>query len=371
MIDYKNYLDLDTEDLEKLVTHAKNIIHLRIQDEVAAINACDSEALLKTFTQNTRRLLSDKAWKALDIDMIPFDKVSFFELVRTLPQYQKKNEDYLKDNYQTYEQKLATKSLYDIDYLNYCLDSEEYRPFILKMIEDGDFMRYIKQEDTRMIDLLVQKELVKPDNDIFTQINQWLQTRGYNVHHYAGYLEYAITRHDVQLPVKEAQMFFKKNWNSCSFELNTILKEQYCSDVKMNLDEAMQTYKISVTSVNEMANYKDLVKTSKERFADIIGMFELTPNTVFKMMQNLRNILNNKDNDKDGEIKYNMAQLFTHVHHHLPEAQNIITECASDDKYPRFKQLASRMMLYVQLDEEIPMNEMDDDEVNAPRSPKI
>lgn len=371
MIDYKNYLDLDTEDLEKLVTHAKNIIHLRVQDEVAAINACDSEALLKTFTHNTRRLLSDKAWKALDMDMISFDKLGFFNLMRSLPQYQKKNEEYLSDHYYTYEQKLADKSLYDIQYLNYCLDNDEYTPFVMKLIESGDFMQNIKQDNTVIIDTLVKGGLVKPDNNILTQINQYLQNRIYNMHHFTGYLEYAITRHHVQLPVNEAQYFFKKYWNTCSFELKTILKKQYCSDINMNLDEAMQTYTISVAPVNEMTNYKDLVKTSSERFTEIINMFELTPNAVSKMMQNLRNILNNKDNDKNGEIKYNMAQLFTHVHHHLPEAQNIIVNYTRDPKYPRFKQLASRMMLYIQLDEDIPMNDLDDDEMNAPRGPKI
>jgi hypothetical protein len=370
MIDYKHYVNLDTEDLEKLVAHAKNIINLRVQDEVAAVTACDSQALLKTFEQNERRLLSDKAWEALDIDMIPFDKLDFFQLMRTLPQYKKKSEQYLKDNYHTYEEKLAGKSIKDVQYLSYCLDNEEYQPFVMKLIESGEFTSYLKPDDTIIVDTLVQKGLVKPGHDVLEQINQWLQNRTYNTHHFTGYLEYVLSQHDVKLPAQDAQEFFKKNWNQCSYPLKKMLLEQG-GDVKMNLDEAMQTYTISLSTANEMANYKDLVKASTERFAETIGMFELTSNAVSKMMQNLRNILNNKGNDSNGEIRYNMAQLFTYVHHHLPEAQHIIEEYATDNKYPRFKQLASRMMLYVQLDQDIPVNEVDDEDVNLPRGPKI
>lgn len=369
MIDYKSYVELDNKELEQLVSHAKNILNLRHQDELNAVTSYDADALKDTFENNQRRMLSEKTWKALDVSDLPLEKMAFFDLIRSLPQYAKKNEQYAKDNLATYEEKMVQNVIRNADYMAYCLDNEDYRPLALKLIEKGRPMQSLRMENTAVIDLLVQREIIKPDNNIIKNMVQWLARDNYRLYEYTGYLEYAIVHCGVTLEKEEAQAFFKINWNQCSLNLREILLRDYMDNKEIPLSEAMQNYGVGYSANKAGDNYKDLVKSNNNRFSHVLSMFSVTEDDINLMMKPIRNILNNKNTDGDNTVKNNMVALFQYVHQHMPDSQGIFEPWCNDNTYPRFKALASRLMLYIQLDQDIPQNDEENSFVS--QAPKI
>jgi hypothetical protein len=371
MIDYKSYVDMDNKDLEQWVSHAKNILNLRHQDELNAVATYDAQALSKTFEHNHRHMLSEKTWGELDVSDLPLEKMDFFDLIRSLPQYQQKNQQYFKENLATYEEKMVRNSIKNAHYMAYCLDHEDYRPLALKLINKGLPMQYLKVESPEVIDLLVQREIIKPDNNILKQISQWLEKDNYRLYQYTGYLEYAIVNCGVKLEKQDAQDFFNTNWNQCSPNLREILLRDYVDNKNIPLFKAMENYGVGYSGNKIVDNYKDLVKSNNDRFSNVLSIFSVDESDINMMMKPIRNILNNKSGNSSNEkaVRDNMVTLFQYVHHHMPESESILELYCNDSAYPRFKNVASRLMLYIKLDQDIPQNDEEPDGVT--QAPKI
>lgn len=366
MIDYKNYLTMNNNDLKKLIEHAQNILDVRQQDEIDAMMNMDKAALLKTFEQNDSRELSHKAWQAFNIYNVTFDTLDFFELLRTLPQYELKN----KQKYpESYEQRLTDKAFENIDYLNYFLSKEDYRSIIIKQIGTRNPFKYVNPHNYLIVDTLIEKGLLqKPNNEILNQIKQWP-----NPERYTGYLEYALTNHNVVLPKEQAQEFFKQYWANCNTRLVNTLWNEYCSDIKMDLDQGVKSY--STTMYPDKAEmYANFVSTSKEHFKLGLKIFDVTIDSVSQLMNAMRKSITNDynlNNRIDQSVVDNMVELFSYVKQNLPEARTIMESYVQDDRFAQFKKIANPMILYLQLDQDIPLSNENSQLENSVRSPKI
>jgi hypothetical protein len=357
MIDYKSYLEMDSKDLKKLMEHAENILNVRQQEECDAMMNLDKVALLKTFEQNESRELSDKAWQAFNIYKVTFDTLDFFELIRTLPQYEEKNK---QKNPESYEQILIGKAFENVDYLNYFLERQEYLPIIIKDLQTGKPLKYMSENKSQVVDTLIDRGLLKkPDNEILTQISLWGQPKLF-----MGYLEYALTHHNVTLPQAQAQELFKRNWNHCSSGLLEILWDGYChgASFKMDMDDAVKSCS-TLAYYEESKSYDNFVQLPTEYFTFALGRFDVTPEMVEKMIKSLRTVINNDYQLKgsiEESIKNNLIEIFKYVNHHLPQAREIMEKYVQDEKYPEFKKLATPMMRYLQFNQDIPMNNLQD-----------
>jgi hypothetical protein len=92
-IDYDAYNQMDVKELEKIVSHAKNILNLREQKVTNAFKNKDLIALKAALKLNADQKIPRNAWEELKFNDFKYEDLEFFNFCTTLPKFKENDDD--------------------------------------------------------------------------------------------------------------------------------------------------------------------------------------------------------------------------------------------------------------------------------------
>ena len=261
-IDYNAYLTMDTKELDKIVGHVKNILHLRDEALTQALSLHDLPALQTALEHNKRQILSDKNWKALSFNLMAFEDIAFFEYVRELPKF--KDNEYRRDSkiFPTLTHEAMGGAMSDKRVLDYFYDHPELKSEFLKQVE---IMLPLSHLTDDMIVAFIEKKLVSISPEF---IGISLNNNCYE------YLGYGLKNNLLNF----SQTILTDIYIKCAFRMPVdIMKNLYACIEKPNtvsLQSLIENIAYSGSGNAEYECYKSFVKTSSETLSFMLNAHE-------------------------------------------------------------------------------------------------
>lgn len=300
-----DYLTMDSRDLDKIVMHVKNILHLREKDMVQAIEQFDKQGLEHSLSMNqkiTPKLLELMANSIVKLDI---NKTDFYEFIIQLDEVKKDNEIYTR-----LIEGMVRNSLYHTEFLDYVITKPELRNNLIKSI------RYFTSLDD--IDKLFKQGVIdlKQSPSFFDDMFKL------NLH---DYLQYG---HDNQLftvSEKKARQYFKEHYSDLSPLMITYLEQFGTGLENLTIGQLMLTQRDDPES-NIIANgndilkqgFREMMKGETPTFKFLIEHQVLDDVSVNQIMTHFNNLFHESKNPSALIEKLSiLANEIYHNQHHL------------------------------------------------------
>jgi hypothetical protein len=325
-IDYDAYTNMDQKELEKIAIHVKNVLNLREQKIIAAIERRNLEGLKEGLEHNQDKRLSEKAWQAVSFRDMTEKDIGFFLYVREFPKY--KEHDIVYSSL-TKTQEAVYSSFFDKGLFNFFKNNEEFLPMLKELSQYAINPKVPKE----IIKELFENGLITPEKHIFYKA---LDGKCQN------YLEYFFESNIYNVTNEEYKNLYCIGWNSFNDSLIKTVQKKFPDYKDIKLFDLIQNFTFSGQVKNPFyERYKMFTKIDDTVFIRTLENHPFSTDDI----NNIVVAFNNLTPSQDAKFP-KMVELFVEK---FPEYLENLKEAGSLIRSDSFKGVYDKAMNYAEL----------------------
>jgi hypothetical protein len=275
-IDYDAYNQMDVKELEKIVSHAKNILNLREQKVTNAFKNKDLIALKAALKLNADQKIPRNAWEELKFNDFKYEDLEFFNFCTTLPKFKENDDDPFNALSKTQQAVLgafADKRLFD-----YFIAIPTYAKILKEYAQDFAVAKITSKE---MIELLLSHKLLEANKDLLdTVINS-----GNDI-----FLEYFFENKTYPFSKEDYKDLYNRTWTYLSDSLLDFIKEKYPEHKDISLSDLVGPVKVNHGKDADYERYKKFLKIEQKSFIRTLNTHNFDKNTVAHLIRAFNNL---------------------------------------------------------------------------------
>lgn len=270
MIDYNAYLNMTDKELEKIIVHTKNILHLRKNNLIEAVKKIDIK-FLSDYLQDNNFILPDYLLPLVDIVHYTEKNIQFLNLLKKTDQWQ----NIINEGLPVFFDIIADISLLKKHF-------EEYRDGIVHHTLQANGFRTISEA---CFDFLIQEKIIDFNNKEI--MNSFFLYANPDVIIHSIKQQYIIFTHE-QITSYYLSDFYKFEHQHFNY-----LEQSYPFLKELNLEQWIQnSYKNHALnkSANHYDNIKKIIKLSEEKITQTFSKLALNPEHLPHFIRAFNNI---------------------------------------------------------------------------------
>ena len=275
-IDYDAYNQMDVKELEKIVSHAKNILNLREQKVTNAFKNRDLIALKAALELNKDQKIPRNAWDQLQFNDFKFENLDFFNFCTTLPKFKEHDDDPMDALSKTQQAVIGAFS--DKRLFDYFIQNPTYAKILKENAKDFAVAKTTSKE---IIELLLNHKFLEANQDLLdTVINSGNEM----------FLEYFFENKTYPFSKEDYKELYDRTWTYLSDSLLDVIKEKYPEHKDISLSDLVGPVKVNHGKDADYERYKKFLKIEQKSFIRTLNTHYFDKNTVAHLIRAFNNL---------------------------------------------------------------------------------
>lgn len=275
-IDYDAYAKMDVKELEKVISHAKNILNLREQKIKNAFTNKDLTALKEALEFNQDQKIPKNAWEELKFNDLKYENLEFFNFCTTLPKFKENDDDPFNALSKT--QQAVIRSFSDQRLFNYFIKNPSYAKILKENAQDFAVAKTTSKE---MIEVLLSNNFLNPNKELLdTVINSGNET----------FLEYFFENNTYNFIKEDYKELYNRTWTYLSDNLLDIIKDSYPEHKDISISELVVQVKVNHGKDPDYERYKKLLKIDQAPFIRALNTHTFDKDVVGHLIRAFNNL---------------------------------------------------------------------------------
>lgn len=334
-IDYDAYTKMDVKELEKIISHAKNILNLREQKITNAFKNKDLVALKEALEFNQEHAIPRKAWEELNFANMKYEHLEFFNFCTTLPKFKENDSDPF--NALSATQQAVISSFSDKRLFDYFIKNPAYVEIIKENTQDFAVAKTTSKE---MIEALLNHKFLNPNKDLLdTVINSGNET----------FLEYFLDNNTYNFNEKDYKEIYNRTWTYLSDNLLDRIKEKYPEHKDISISELVGQVSVNHGKDPDYERYKKFLKVDQLPFIRALNTHSFDKEVMGHLIKAFNN-LSPKEDEKFMAFTDLIISNYPDLIPVFKEKQSLVTS-------GHFKKLYEKVANYADFQADLPRNE--------------
>lgn len=350
-LNHQDYLEMSSDELNKIHKITQAILKDREQIEVYAIQMCDAKLLTDSLKHHPDRKLNKESWDYMELKHVSWENRDFIDLVMSLPEFEKQQKKFNRSpGGCSWTEELISQHIADVRFVEYFYHHPKLHSVLERAIKDEEHLHANITEPT--IQFLLDNKLIIWPKDLLSEVLHDVQEEQHVMSDWVPYISYGIKHNCLNAAPEQFVQLYEKYAFSLTGKVCRHIQNHYLTENPVSFDEIMQGN--SGGHPAAMDSYsKSLIKFQTSDFSNLISFHALSQDSIKRVSQPLINVLSSKSasDESEKELWQNLIALIQVVKSNQPEHMPFLKECLMGKNASKaFKEEIEKLFLYVKLD---------------------